>query len=115
MKNKLKEAKGETLVEVLAAVLICSLSVALLFGAVMASARMDTQAEDVDGEYYDALSKAEGQGVSNPDDIYAPRPSMEVKVKNSTASDPLYGLSVNLDVNLYGSDQLLSYAEDDTP
>ena len=43
MKRKWNDAHGETLVEVLASVLICSLSVALLFSMVMASARLSVR------------------------------------------------------------------------
>ena len=45
MREKLQSTRGETLVEALAAILICALSVALLFSAVMASARMDRLAQ----------------------------------------------------------------------
>ena len=50
MSEKLRNSRGETLVEVLASVLICALSVMLLFGAVMASGRIDLQAQAADAE-----------------------------------------------------------------
>ena len=45
--KKLHNSQGETLVEVLSSILIASLSVALLFGCVMASAGMDREAQDL--------------------------------------------------------------------
>lgn len=61
MNKKLRNSRGETLVEVLASVLICSLSILLLFGSVMASGNLDRQAQELDAEYYADLSAAEGQ------------------------------------------------------
>ena len=61
MREKLQSARGETLVEVLAAILICALSVALLFSAVMASARMDRMAQEAGIRYYQDLTRAERQ------------------------------------------------------
>lgn len=58
--------RGETLIEVLAAVLITTLSVALLFTCIMASARMDDAAQELDAEHYKALSEAEAQADASP-------------------------------------------------
>ena len=59
MREKLKNSQGETLVEVLASVLVCSLSIMLLAGAVSASTSIDLQAQAADAEYYEVLSRAE--------------------------------------------------------
>ena len=48
MSSKLKDQRGETLTEVLAAVLVSAISVALLFGGVMASASVENQARKWD-------------------------------------------------------------------
>ena len=61
MRRKLQNSRGETLVETLAAILIASLSVALLFSCIMASTRMDENARAADKRYYEALSRAEEQ------------------------------------------------------
>lgn len=106
MREKLKSSRGETLVEVLASILICTLSIALLVGAVMASSRMDLQAREADEEYYDALTKAERQDKA-PDgtpDSFTPDPALTVTVRNITSStDPLT-------TSFYGTDRLFSYA-----
>ena len=59
MKRKLRGSRGETLVEVMASIVIGTLSVALLFGAIMASAQIGKSAQETDGAYYQALSAAE--------------------------------------------------------
>ena len=59
MKNKLKSQKGETLVELLAAILISALSVALLMSGVAASIQMIRKSDETDDRFYQALSAAE--------------------------------------------------------
>ncbi len=44
MREKLRNSRGETLVEVLVSVLVCALSITLLAGAVTASANIDLRA-----------------------------------------------------------------------
>ena len=51
MSEKLRNSRGETLVEVLASVLICALSVMLLLGAVSASTSIGLQAQAADEDY----------------------------------------------------------------
>lgn len=65
MIHKLKNQRGETLVEVMASIVIASLSAALLFSCIMASTQINRTAQNADKAYYAALSKAEGQ--SNQD------------------------------------------------
>lgn len=64
MKRKVFDKRGEMLIEVLASVLIVSLSIALLFSCVMASYTVDRTAQKVDESYYVALDAAEKQGNS---------------------------------------------------
>lgn len=96
MMKKIRDDRGETLVEVLASILIASLSVALLFGCVMASSSMDRDAKKLDEEHYAALAAAEaqsGQGTSGT-----------VKIQN-----PNNGMEKYLDINIYGSAGIYSY------
>ncbi|WP_325199069.1 type IV pilus modification PilV family protein [Oscillibacter sp.] len=125
MREKLRSTQGETLVEVLASVLVCALSVMLLLGAVSASASIDLQAQAADSEYYEALSRAERQsktevpssdpGVPPRADVYDAPSGTKLRVENSEGafveippgpSDKLY---------FYGGKQLLSYAIDPPP
>lgn len=109
--RKWKDGRGETLVEVLAAILIGSLSVALLFGAIMASATMDRQARNLDEKYYDVLSKAERQGSG--DELFTPEtepetpPAVTVKSADGTGTEVKIG-----EVTFYGGEGAISYALD---
>ena len=64
--QKLHCRRGETLVEVLAAVLICTLAVLLLTSFVVAAMRADKAAETGDEEFYAALNAAEARDGTNP-------------------------------------------------
>lgn len=97
MRRKLRGSRGETLVEVMASIVIGSLSVALLFGAIMASARIDESARKMDGTYYKALSAAEAQTVPMPEDA-------ELKYTADGVEMP------PLPVALYGGKDAASYA-----
>lgn len=100
MKRKLRGSRGETLVEVMASIVIGTLSVALLFGAIMASARIDESARKLDGTYYEALSAAEAQTSPMPEDPGT--------VKLKYAADGVERMP--LPVTLYGGSGAVSYA-----
>lgn len=100
MREKLTDARGETLVEALVSILICSLSVLLLFSAAGASANIGRASREADGQYYGDLSRAERQGEG---DAWTPPPDVKITVSNGevTAEPP---------VVFYGTERLLSYA-----
>ena len=98
--KKLRNDRGETLVEVLASILIASLSVTLLFGCVMASSKMDRDAKGQDEKYYAALTAAEEQNSSLPG-------SFTAKIKQVVAGG--YAPEKDLHINIYGGDGLYSY------
>ena len=104
MKRKWNDAHGETLVEVLASVLICSLSVALLFSMVMASGNMDQSAKKAEKDFSESLNLAEAQTA--PVDPALITSSTNVEVKNSGVS----GSTKQLTVVFYGGRGALSYA-----
>lgn len=114
MREKLQSARGETLVEVLAAILICALSVALLFGAVMASARMDRMAQEAGARYYQDLTRAERQ--RGAPDLFTPPEggAPAVTVESSAAPAPVT-LGQGDGLRFYGTERLLSYAADPPP
>lgn len=64
MMKTLRNDRGETLIEVLASILIAALSVALLFTCVMASSRMEQSAQKKDAEHYSAFTAADTQDTS---------------------------------------------------
>lgn len=98
--KKLRENRGETLVEVLASILIASLSVALLFGCVMASSNMDRDARKLDAEHYKYLSEAEAQSGAGT--------SAKVTVTNDAVTD-LTAKTKEVSVNIYGGAKMYSY------
>lgn len=61
MRKKLRERRGETLVELLASILIGALSAALLAGGIAASTRLDLDARNLDKTYYQQLTAAEAR------------------------------------------------------
>lgn len=79
--QKLHSARGETLVEVLAAIIVCTLSVLLLASCAMTAMRMNKTAQDYDDGYYDALNYAESRGGVTPD------PAATAPASTPTATD----------------------------
>ena len=98
MKRKWNDAHGETLVEVLAAVLIAALSIALLFGGIMASSTIGRSARSSDKLFYEALSGAESQKGAGTD--------LTVTISRESASKELA-------VKRYGGEGAYSYAKED--
>lgn len=105
MKRKLRDARGETLVEALASILIGALSVALLFSAVMASARMDRGAEQTDAAFHASLRAAEEQAISADPSIVSG--GAKVTVENK---DIFIVPTAEPSVNFYGGNGAISYA-----
>lgn len=60
-RKKLKSSRGETLVELLASILIASLSVILLTAGVAVSVNINKSADETDEKFYQELSLAEKQ------------------------------------------------------
>ena len=103
--KKLRDNRGETLIEVLASILIATLSVTLLFGCITTSAKLDTDAKELDDAYYGGLAKADSQATPDPEAAAVPIETVEIKrieggvVKASAA--PL--------VEIYGDNGVFSY------
>lgn len=99
--KKLKSSSGETLVELLASILIAVLSVSILFGGIMVSVRINEEADRADQEYYKGLSAAEEQKVLIlPDGTEG---TGEISVNNDAA------FTGPVKVNIYGGYGLYSY------
>ena len=96
--KKLRNSRGETLIEVLASILIAALSVALLFGCVMASSNISTQARAADSGYYEGFIKAEKQATP-----ILPAPTGVVTVKGDSES------LATPTVEIYGDNGVYSY------
>lgn len=102
IRGKLKSTRGESLVELLASVLIGGLSVTLLAAMIMTSARMNDSVQKSDEEYYENLAHAEAQDVSAVT-VGGTGGVGNVKVSSD-------GLNVDVPVTYYGGEGVLSYS-----
>lgn len=59
LKRKLRSRRGETLTEILAAILVCGFSIMLLVGMITTSMRINSSAREMDQTFYQALSQVE--------------------------------------------------------
>ena len=98
MKKKLTNARGETLVELMASILIGTLSTALLLGGVMAASSIDRDVKALDEAYYTALSAAEGRTAPLPGGPF------QLKIENKGS-----GTARNFPIHLYGGSGMYSY------
>lgn len=94
-KAKLSSNQGETLVELLASILVATLSVALLIGCVTASFQLGRQADQSDSYFYQTLTAAEDRQTPLTDGI--------IQVTEG-------GSLVSLPVQVYGDEDLYAYA-----
>lgn len=93
--RKLNDNRGETLVEMLASILIAALSVAVLFTCCTAAVEMGKETRAADEAYYEYLSAAEGRTEPAEE-------STTVKVEGN-------GSEVEVDIGLYGGGEMYSY------
>lgn len=100
LRKKLHNSKGETLIEVLVSILICTLSVALLFSGIMAANNINRQAEISDNGFFDVLNAAEQKDDSSP---YKTGKTVMVTEKGGT------GARITFTVDYYGDDTIFSY------
>ncbi len=99
--KKLHSQRGETLVEVMAAILVATLSVGLLVGGISVSFKMNEKAKETDGYFYQALTKAESRNTPATKGI-APNPTLRV-----TEGGRVIG---EIPINVYGEKGLYSYS-----
>lgn len=100
MRKKLRGARGETLVELMASIVIGVLSVALLVSGVMAAASIGRAAREEDLDYYAGLSAAEGRSGASI--------SGQLTVENRGN-----GVRHTIFLPLYGGGGVYSYALED--
>lgn len=107
MREKLRSARGETLVEILCAILIGALSVALLFSTVMVSIRMDRSAKAADERLATDLRNAEGRGTEVTDTSIIPA---DAKVTVGNKDTAISTDVAKPTIIFYGGDNAISYA-----
>lgn len=100
IRTKLRSQKGETLVELLASILVASLSVGLLLGGVAASTNINKKAQRMDEDFYEALTKAESR-----QNLVTEGHTSHFSVKVAEGSK-----TVEIPVDVYGEQGLYAYA-----
>ena len=107
MRRKLKQQKGETLVESLVAMLIATLSVMMLTAAITGAARVNRTNRDADEKYVQDLEYAEyAEYAENFENVIESGITITF-----TFEDSLEAFSVKKEGNLYGlqDGELASY------
>lgn len=105
--NKLRNERGETLIEVLASIVIGSLSVALVFGCIMVATDMDKNAKVKDNEHYLDLTAADAQKAAPElESMTEPVPGIVTIKVNPDAPDKD---PVELHIMIYGGEGMRSY------
>lgn len=75
VQKKLKSEKGESLIELLASILVASLSVVLLAGMVAVSSRINRSVRESDAAFYGYVSEAEAQ----TEEVTAPAAQLQIQ------------------------------------
>lgn len=103
MKNvlaKIRSRSGESLAEVLVAMLIILLAALLLMSMVSASGNIDMQVKEQDSSFYDALSQLEKKDGAESE-------AGEVTVTDETGTQ-----IITIDVTVYTQDGMRAYEKD---
>ena len=110
MRKKLREQKGEMLMESLVSLLVIVLSIGLLASCVMAATNINKQTRQMDEMYNAQLQAAEGrlaelEGVLNP--------QVTITFHSDDRVNELGGdrSAQHIDVTLYGGDKFISYEQ----
>lgn len=111
MRKLKKDNRGETLIEVLASVLIAALSVALLFTCVMASSRIERDVESADEKHYSALSAADAQVAPTPEPGSGAVPDIPAGTVTITLVGPSPAVTASPapSIEVYGDEGMFSY------
>lgn len=104
--RQLQNDRGETLIEVLASVLVVSLSVLMLLGCVVTSSDVDKKAEKLDKAHYNALSQADTQAI--PTATVSPFPT-PAPTANVTITRDEIAVTVTPRIEIYGDAGMFSY------
>lgn len=100
--RKLKSRSGETLAEVLVAILVVAVSTSLFLGMVAVSARINRQAVKADARFYRAISRLECFEAEEE----------AVEQRNGSLRVEGSGVSEELPVTVFYGDDMVSYQLD---
>ena len=105
IKAKLHSCRGESLVEVLASILIATLSVGLLLGGIAVSANLERHADQSDENFYQTLNAAEERQTPVKEGVAL---SPDIQISEG-------GTSIQIPICIYGDEGLWSYGLNATP
>lgn len=108
--KKLQSARGETLTEVLCAVVVCTIAVLLLATCATMAANIGKSTQDTDESYYAALHYAETRGVVTPAASPAVTPTSTEGTVYVQKTGGGLSFSTAEPVTYYGADGLWSFA-----
>lgn len=119
-RQKLTSRRGETLAEVLVAMLIIALAVLLLAATVTTAGGINMRTRARDAHFYAELSAAETRAAYDETGAAAPTPrpyevSIQVYLPNGSSGWVPDGTAANVSVTLYGGDHLLTYQTTPAP
>ena len=99
-KDKLGSRRGETLAEVLAALLVMGLSVMMMVGMVTAAVKINQDTRKMDRKFFEAVTGAETIRKTSPDG--------KINIQENIQED---AKSVDLEITYYGQEghKLISY------
>lgn len=96
--HKIKDKKGETIVEVLCAVLVAGIAVELLFSCIVMSNNMAQKARKADEEVMTSIEKAEVQSSTDA------KTGLEITISYETEPD-----TEEFSIKAYGDNDIYSY------
>lgn len=108
--SKFKNSRGESLAEVLVAILIIALSSAMFLSMTMASAKINRSVQTSDDTYYAAMSLLEKHTAgndSNGTEIVKETGGSKIEIVWNGSS----AIKETVPVNLYTGDKMVSYGE----
>lgn len=104
VREKWRDERGETLIEAVASILIMTLSVLLLFSAVIVSVRINGKAKELDQAFYSVWNAAEEQSTEALPGIVPAGSTVKVKQISPASTS-----AASVKVSFYGGEGVLSY------
>lgn len=109
IQNKLRSRRGESLAEVLIAMLIIALSVLMLAAMVSAAGAINMRTRARDEQFYKELSAAETFGGYLGTQVVTGK-RIHIQELDEDGHDKTDGIKMDLKVEAHGGDALLSYS-----
>lgn len=110
MRKKLREQKGEMLMESLISLLVIVLSIGLLASCVMAATNINQKTRELDAEYNEQLQTAEGR-LTELAVILDPQVTITFHSEDRINEFGSNRSEKHIDVRLFGGEKFVSYEQ----